>query len=30
LQKSHDLHFRFRTYFPENMSNLETEDVWGA
>lgn len=27
LQKSHDLHFRFRTYFPENMSNLETEDV---
>lgn len=27
LQKSHDLHFRYRNYIPEKMSNLETEDV---
>jgi hypothetical protein len=27
LQKSHDLHFRYRNYLAENMSNLQTENV---
>lgn len=27
LQKSHDLHFRYRNYLPQGISNLETESV---